>query len=97
MSVKPDCHPEASNTGREALTLRAYEGSPDEVAGFFVAAGYATLAMRAPQNDILFLIFMTLLTLRPGDGREMNKSEIKDKDKNIDKEKSHENSWQIYK
>ena len=55
MSVKPDCHPEASNTGREALTLR------------------------------------------PGDGREMNKSEIKDKDKNIDKEKSHENSWQIYK
>jgi hypothetical protein len=23
--------------------------------GFFVAAGYATLAMRAPQNDRLFL------------------------------------------
>ena len=36
---------------RKALTLRAYEGSPDLVKGFFVAAGYATLAMRAPQND----------------------------------------------
>lgn len=36
------------------------EGSPDEVARFFVAAGYATLAMRAPQNDRLFLILTTL-------------------------------------
>ena len=35
-------------------------GFPGEIAGFFVAAGYATLAMRAPQNDRLILIFMTL-------------------------------------
>ena len=56
MSLKPACHPEASNAMREALTLRASEGSPGLVAGFFVAAGYAALAMRAPQNDRLFLI-----------------------------------------
>ena len=35
------------------------EGSPDLVMGFFVAAGYTTLAMRAPQNDRLFLILTT--------------------------------------
>ena len=61
--IKPACHPEASNAGRVALTLRACEGSSDLEKGLFVAAGYATLAMRASQNDRLFLILTTLIYL----------------------------------
>jgi hypothetical protein len=50
----------------ETLTLHTCEGFPDEVAGFFVAAGYATLAMRAPQNDRLFLILIVITMVNSG-------------------------------